>query len=351
MKAPTAIAALLLGSLPGVVMVAAATVMLVPRAQTKSVPQSEPVLNLTEQRSFAERCSGPGVLVCEGFDKPESFVPARWPNSGLYPGSCPTCDYRDSSIKASGTSSYRMEIPSKGGQRPAGNWAQHFGKAFGPGSTFYVQYAFRADSNWLMNWDVVVGSWPKLSIFHNWSGGTCAMEEITVSDLRGSGAPTMYGECGGTVFATYLDGRTPDPKSNTPYLIQQGFTDPPPTAGYACHNYDPKPGPPYTGQCFYFQADTWFTLYWKIHVGDWGQPNSSVEGYIGTTGGQLRKFINAINWTLNSNNPRDSGFDSVTLTQFMTNATAAEHPTAYVWYDDLIVSKERIPPPTTPRVR
>jgi hypothetical protein len=348
MKAATAFAALLFGSLPGLAIV---TVMLGPRTQTKSVPQSESSLNLGEQRNFADRCAGRGVLVCEGFDKPEDFVPARYPNSGLYTGSCPTCNYRDSSIKASGASSYRMEIPSKGGQRPAGNWAQHFGKAFGPGSTFYVQYAFRADANWLMNWDVVVGSWPKLSIFHNWSGGTCAIEEITVSDLRGSGVPTMYGECGATVFATYLDGRTPDPKTNTPFLIQQGFTDPAPTTGWACHNYDPKPGPPYTGHCFYFQADTWYTLYWKIHVGDWGQPNSSVEGYIGTTDGQLRKFINAINWTLNSNNPRDSGFDSVTLTQFMTNATAAEHPTAYVWYDDLIVSKEPIPPPTTPRVR
>jgi hypothetical protein len=301
-----------------------------------------------ERRSFSERCAGHGVLVCEGFDKPGDFVPARWPSSGLYPGGCPTCDFQDTSIKASGKSSYRMEIPGKSGERPAGNWVQHFGKAFGPGSTFYVQFAFRADSNWLMNWNTIVGSYPKLSIFHNSTAGTCAIEDIVTSNLRAGGAPTMYGECGVTSFSTHLDGLTPDPKTNTPYLIQQGFTDPPPTTGYACHNYDPKPGPPFTGNCFYFHANNWYTLYWIIHVGNWGQPNSSVEGYVGSTGGQLKKFINAINWTLNSNSPPDSGFDTVTLTQFMTNAMPTAHPTAYVWYDDLVVSTEPIPPPTAP---
>lgn len=299
--------------------------------------------------TFNERCSQNGVIVCEGFERPEQFLPARWPNSGLYLGGCASCNLRDTSIKASGQSSFRMEIPGNSGERPAGNWAQHFGRAFGPGSTFYVQYAFRADSNWLMNWNAIVGSWPKLSIIHNWAAGTCAIEDLVVSNLRASGVPTMYGECGGTTFSTRLDGVTPDPKNDTPYLIQQGFTDPAPTTGYACHNYDPRPGPPYTGDCFHFQADTWYTLYWKIHVGDWGKPNSNVEGYVGPTGGQLRKFINAVHWTLNSNNPPDAGFDSITLTQFMTSAKPVPHPTAYVWYDDLIVSTEPIAQSTPAR--
>ncbi len=303
----------------------------------------------TEKQSFADRCAGKGVLVCQGFDLPEFFVPAKWPNSGLYPGGCRKCDFRDTTVKASGASSYRMEIPGNGGQRPAGNWAQRFGPAFGPGSTFYVQYAFRADENWLVNWDALLESSPKLSIFHNWAGGTCATEEITTNNLSGSGAPAMYGECGNTSFVTQLDGVTPDPQTNTPYLIQQGFTDSGPTKGYACHNYDPKSGPPYTGNCFYFQANTWYTLYWKIHIGAWGKPNSSVEAYVGPTGGQLRKFINAINWTLNSNRPADDGFDALTLTQFMTNAKSVPHPSAYVWYDELIVSSEPIAPPTAPQ--
>ena len=314
-------------------------------AQNKA-PEEKSAQNQHVQRSLAERCAGKRVLVCEGFESMEKFMPAQWPASGLYPGSCPTCTFRDTEVKASGKSSLRMDLIGKGGPRPAGNWAQHFGKAFGPGSTFYVSYSFRVDKNWLVDWDVLLGSWPKLSIIHNWAGGTCAMEEITVSDLRGSRAPTMYGECGGTSFTTNLDGVTPNPKTNPPYLIQQGKRDPSPTTGYECHNYDPKPGPPYTGHCFYFEADVWYTLYWKIHVGDWSKPNSSVEGYIGPSDGQLKKFINALKWTLNSNNPPDNGFDAITLTQFMTNAKLVTHPTAYVWYDDLIVSPEPIPPPS-----
>jgi hypothetical protein len=174
------------------------------------------------------------------------------------------------------------------------------------------------------------------------------MEDVVLSNLRASGAPTMYGECGGTSLTTYVDGLTPNPKTNTPYLIQQGFTDSPPTTGYACHNYDPKPGPPYTGHCFYLQPNTWYTFYWRIHVGSWGQPNSSVEAYIGPTGGQPKKFINAINWTFNPNNPPDSGFDTITLTQFMTNAQPNPHPTASVWYDDLVISTEPISPAAAP---
>ena len=299
-----------------------------------------------EKRSFTERCASPGVVVCEGFDKPENFVPARWPGSGLYPGSCSACTFRDTTVKASGNSSFRMDIPGQSGERPAGNWAQHFGTAFGPRSTFYVQFAFRADSNWFINWDALVGSWPKLAIFHNWSGGTCATEDLVLSNLRASGAPTMYGECGATSLNTRLDGKTPDPKNDVvPYLIQQGFTDAAPTTGYACHNYDPQAGPPYTGHCIYLQADTWYTFYWKIHVGDWGEPNSSIEAYVAPTGGQLKKFINAVHWKLNSNNPPDGGFDSITLTQYMTSAKPVPHPIAHVWYDDLIVSSEPIPPP------
>jgi hypothetical protein len=301
-----------------------------------------------KSQTFDERCAGPGILVCEGFDRPEDFVPARWPGSGVGPGSCSTCTVRDTAVKASGKSSFRMEIPGNSGERPAGNWVQHFGRGFGPGSTFYVQFAFRADSNWFMNWDAIVGSWPKIAIFHNWAGGTCAVEDAVLTNVRGTGVPVMYGECGGTSFNTGLDGLRPDPKNNTPYLIQQGFTDPPPTKGYACHNYDPNAGPPYTGNCFHLQPDVWYTFYWKIHVGNWGQPNSSIEGYVGTTGGQLKKFINAVRWTLNANSPPDSGFDAITLTQYMTDAKPVSHPSAYVWYDDLIISSEPIACPTAP---
>jgi hypothetical protein len=40
------------------------------------------------------------------------------------------------------------------------------------------------------------------------------------------------------------------------------------------------------------------------------------------------------------------GFNSVYLTTYMTNKdSAADHPTAYAWYDELIVSTEPIAPP------
>ena len=176
---------------------------------------SAPALGASDQRSFDQRCAASGVLICESFDLPSDFVPAESPDSGLFPGSCPTCDFRDTSIKASGLASYRMEIPGRTGPRPAGNRVQRFNHTFGEHSTFYVSFSFRPDRNWMTNnWEALSGTSPKIVIFHNYKGGTCAATEITTVNAGARGYLTGYLECGKRGLYTN--------EGNPPYQLEQG---------------------------------------------------------------------------------------------------------------------------------
>lgn len=84
------------------------------------------------------------MLVCEGFDSPDKFLPARWPANGLYPAWDKAIHgSRDTTIKASGKSSLRLEILPNSAANTAGFWRQTFEHNFGPGSTFYVQFRQR----------------------------------------------------------------------------------------------------------------------------------------------------------------------------------------------------------------
>ena len=64
-----------------------------------------------------------------------------------------------------------------------------------------------------------------------------------------------------------------------------------------------------------------------------------------TYGQQLEQLVNEVGWTINQNGG-DDGFDSVTPTQSMTGKNPnTNHPTAHVWYDELIISARPIAAP------
>jgi len=307
----------------------------------------------TTGQDFTTRCAAAGVLVCQGFDTAATFALTD-ANGG--PGwhletDCPTwptpCVQRDTTVAFSGASSARLDIYGNTGENAEANWVQPFGQTFGPNTTFYVQYAFRADPNWTsIDWTQTGpagdNTAPKLSIFHN-HNSTCASEEITFHDHNAWDMLAGYSECGSTHFTTQLDGVTYT--ENTPFLLQQGFTAPAPFTGENCQWSNAGP----TGTCFKFVANTWYTLYFKIHIGGWGQPNSTIEAWFAPQGSGMKKFINVTGFPFDQDTGSD-GFDTLTLTQFMTGKMASvAHATAHVWYDELIVSSNPIAPPTGPQ--
>ncbi len=272
---------------------------------------------------FEARCRAPGVLVCEGFDSPAKFVPAKWPASGLYPaGDHAIRGSLDTKYKASGSGSLRFEIPSHSGSNASGYWRQRIGLNFGEGTTLYVQFRQRFSKEMLTNkWGDT--SWKQV-IIHNESA-TCDTLGLTTANYYSDGFPIMYSECGARGLYTN-DG-------NPPTMLQQG--------DYNCWygQYNRK-------DCFYYLADEWVAFYYQISVGHWGKADSTVNAWVALDGQPYKQWIKMARFVLKNDHP-GKDFDTVTLLAYMTNKSETiDHPTAYTWFDDLIVSTHPIAPPT-----
>lgn len=274
-------------------------------------------------QDFETRCKAPGVLECEGFDSPSSFVAAHWPGPGLYPaGDGAFRGTLDTTIKASGSGSLRFEIPPHTSANAAGYWRQPFEHNFGERSTFYVQFRQRFSKEMLKNnWGDT--TW-KQAIFHS-ASATCGEVELTTVQYYDRGFPYMYTDCGGRILATN-DG-------NPPTQLEQG--------DYNCWfgHYDSK-------SCFFYPVDQWVAFYYQVSIGHWGKADSTINAWVALDGQPYKQWIKISNFTLKNDHPGDD-YDTLTLLTYMTNkSTAINHPTALTWYDDLIVSMQPISPPT-----
>jgi hypothetical protein len=262
------------------------------------------------------------VILCQGFDSPQTEIPAIWPAAGLYPGGDKhTHGTFDRTQKASGEGSLRFEILTHTGANAAGSWRQPFGRNFGEGATYYVQFQERFSEKMFSNeWGDT--TWKQV-IFHN-EGATCADVELTTGQYYHAGFPIMYTDCGGRGIVT--NNGTP------PYKLEQG--------DYNCwyRNTNPK-------DCFIYPANEWVTFYYQISIGHWGKPDSTINAWVGLYGKPLRQWIAMPNFILKNDHPGHD-YDCLTLLTYMTNKNAGlDLPTAYAWYDELIVSTQPIAPP------
>ncbi len=276
-----------------------------------------------QMMDFETRCHAPGVLVCQGFDSADKVRPARYPASGLYPaGDGKFYGFMDTTVKASGAGSLRFEIPPHSGANASGYWRQTFGRDFGAGTTYYVQFRQRFSVEMLKN-DWGDTTWKQV-IFHN-DGQTCTDLGITTVQYYHSGFPMMYTACGARMIATN--------NGNPPYLLQQG--------DYNCWygRYNPK-------DCFMYPANEWVTFYFQVSVGHWDKADSTINAWVARDGQPYRQWIKIHDLMLQNAHP-GSDYDSLTLLTYLTNKNSSvEHPAAYTWYDELIISSQPIAPPT-----
>ena len=275
-----------------------------------------------QAQDFNTRCRAAGVVVCQGFDSPLINIAARWPAPGLYPGADNLIHGKfDRTEKVSGGGSLRFEILGHTAANAAGSWRQPFGRNFGPGSTFYVQYQERFSPEMLKN-DWGDTTWKQV-IFHNESA-TCGEVELTTAQYYHAGFPIMYTDCGARGLST----NNGDP----PTKLEQG--------DYNCW-YGKTNGK----DCFLYPANQWVTFYYEVSIGPWGKPESTINAWTGTEGKPLRQWIRLQNFVLNNDHPGHD-YDCLTLLTYMTNKDAGKDlPNAYAWYDELIVSSKPIAPP------
>jgi len=294
------------------------------RASDLAIPASAPLTEPSgELQEFGARCRAPGVLVCQGFDSPGNFLAAKYPVSGLYAAwDGALRGTLDATVKASGGGSLRFEIPPHSTANAAGYWRQSFGRDFGAGSTFYVQFRERFSEEMFTN-DWGDTTWKQV-IFHN-GGQTCSDLSIITGQYYQNRFPTMNTSCGARMIAT--NGGVP------PYQVEQG--------DYNCWygHFNQK-------DCFTYPANEWVTFYYQISVGHWGKPDSVVNAWVARDGQPYRQWIKIAGFVLKNDRPGND-YDSLTLLTYMTNkSVSVNHPTAYAWYDELIVSTQPIAPPT-----
>jgi hypothetical protein len=294
------------------------------QSQSASSGQKEQKEGATQQPAdFSVRCKAPGVLVCQGFDSPEIGIAAKWPASGLYPaGDNLIHGSFTSGQRASGAGSLHFEILTHTGANAAGFWRQSFGKSFGEGTTFYVQFRQRFTEQMLHNnWGDT--TWKQV-IFHN-HGSTCSDVELTTAQYYNTGIPYMYTDCGSRHLTTN--------NSNPPYLFHQG--------DYKCWY-----GHLNTKDCFMYPTNQWVTFYYQVSIGHWGIADSEINAWVAFDGKPMKQWIKMPRFKLNNDHPGQD-YDSVTLLTYMTGKDPGRDlPTADTWYDDLIVSTEPIAPPT-----
>jgi hypothetical protein len=300
----------------------------------------------TALQDFQTRCGQTGVIVCQGFDDPAVFTSAKWPASGLYPNANGTIQgTMDTTIAASGAGSLKFTVPSLASANSSGYWRQLFtpnlsdgpanAKMFGANSTFYLQFRQRFSIEYLTNnWVTSSGSktfW-KQEIMSN-DNSTCGNIELTTVNWNQRRYPTMYSQCGADGFVVDLH--------NGDYLEEQGDAS---GNGYNCHYQTANNT---ATSCFTYPADTWVTFYYKVSIGTWGQPNSTIQAWVSVGGGPYAEFVNMTNHTLHEDTPAGADYDMVTLLTYMTgrSSTVSAGPTAYTWYDELIVSGQPIAPP------
>lgn len=264
--------------------------------------------------TFAELCAAPGVVKCVGFDDASEIDPWVVPASqdivraGL-----------DTTVKASGGGSIRFEIPGLTGSNNAGSWMAPMGQSFGQNEKFYVMFKQRFTREMLDNSFKWGAGWKQV-IFHK-RGSSCGAVELTTQNLYSRGFPQMYTSCG----ARQLEDR-----DGQGIKLQQG--------DYNCYyrQYNSE-------DCGFYAEEQWMVFYWEIEIGEWVTNTSKIRAYLAYEGQLLKQFIDMPNFELSFNDSENDTYSTIQLTPYSTDKVSTfDHPTAYTWYDELIVSTQPI---------
>lgn len=287
---------------------------------------------------FAARCAAPGVILCNGLDNAADLALGQLNSAadGTIQGSIDTTNY------ASGGGSLKFTLRSGyGAQNIGGSWEVTLPQNFQAGDTLYVQYRWRGSPEYFTNNHNYWNSSVKQINIHGPSS-TCQPAEFTT--IMQYGYPSMYTDCGIGWFTNVttnalLSACTGD------CLLEQGATTvaSPNGSGYNCHYQNQVAGGGTGSGCFLPPNDTWITHYEIITLGTQGTGTSSVAAFEAHNGKPYLQWqrVNGVTWFGGG----DSYFNKLRFETYMTEIKQAAPTTAYVWYDELIVSTQPIAVP------
>jgi hypothetical protein len=343
-----------------------------------------PVEVFADDADFAARCAAPGVVRCVGFDSAAEapINPTEYTNQpapiGVYDDGDVTPEL-DTVLKASGASSLKFTIPGNSGSAAGSafyNFSDDFSVQFGQGSAhgdeFYIQWRQRFSTAFLET--VVYEDWAAQDRAGGWKQviigegdradqniASCTDLEIVVNDGSQRRFPQMYHSCGAK------DGRyegLQEPYGSYDFLLQNAIRTEPDICSYHYPNVPP---------CFGYVADQWMTFQVHVKIGtpydndgvylhdSWiqlwvaeeDQPATLVIDYSPhdptCAAQQTSQPSCQTGYDLYNDNPTVRHYGQIWLLPYHTRKDPAQpHDTGYTWYDELIISTQRIPDPNTP---
>lgn len=311
---------------------------------------------------FAARCAASGVIRCYGFDDLDDLTSGHpltltQPHDGtasrIYPPAggaqlCTSgqCWALDTTIRSSGAGALRFEFPSSSPADASGafrmNFRDDFGDQVGPGEDLWVQYrqrfspemmrAFRTISGHLAGFkQSIVGLGDRVGMP---PAPRCTAEELVFTQRTPYLGPGFYSGCGFWDSMEFSDG----------IGIRLQAQGPP----YCYWPDDPDDG------CFRYVANQWMTFGFHVRIGGWGvHPENRVEVWAAREGEPRvlifdSQFSHPDGYPLHATDAT-SKIGKVWLTPYHTDKDPTEsHPTGWLWYDELIVSRQPIADPAPP---
>lgn len=303
---------------------------------------------------FRKRCAHPAVIRCTGFDDPASIKGRVGQPAGITRGAAEPA--LDTTQKASGTSSLRFTVPSNSPADTSGSYFANFSDdltvQFGENQEFFIQWRQRFTSEIIRRQYrggggikliiVGTGDQPRKAYY------SCSALEVVVTTYNQQGFPIMYNSCTGSsshgAYAPFHEPVIP-PGGSEPndYKLQNARAAP------FCL-WQKKTFFPPKGNCFGYVADEWMTFQLRIKTGPRVKDeftNSQVTLWMARENRPSEPVINWGPYNLTAGPPgEDQRFGKVWLTPYNTGKDPSEaHPVAYTWYDELIISRAKIPDP------
>jgi hypothetical protein len=305
----------------------------------------------TGATSFAQRCSAPGVVKCVGFDSASEIAGGYGDNSGILPGA--TTPALDTGVLASGASSLRFTIPSNSGSDTSGTYFTNFSSdlsvQFGANADLYIQWRQRFSPEFVDTQYQGGGGWKQAIVATGDQPSqlysSCTALEVVTQNSNQLGFPQMYNSCTGSA-------------SHGPY---DPFAEPFGGLDFKLQNARPSPYCLYSqagsghfapeGNCFGYFPNEWMTFQVHIHTGPriGDEFNAStVELWVGREGRPSEPVVSYGPYNLSAGSPGDDQkFGKVWLLPYDTGKDSSQaHPVAYTWYDELIISRDKIADPS-----
>jgi hypothetical protein len=154
----------------------------------------------------------------------------------------------------------------------------------------------------------------------------------------------MYNSCTGSASHGPYDGFN-EPFGTYDFKLQNARPSP-----YCLYSQSGSNKFPPNGNCFGYFPNEWMTFQVRIktgpRVGD-EFTNSYVELWIAREGKPSEQAFNWGPYNLSAGSLGDNQrFGKVWLLPYNTGKSSSQsHPTAYTWYDELIISRNRVPDP------